>query len=335
MKNCKRLYLSLLAVGAIVLLALTACAAAPAPDDLKYEPGGMPELSTILLGEGELLKVVATTSIVYDVVAKVAGDLIDLTLLIPLGTDPHGFEPRPQDVAAISKAHVLFANGVGLEAFLDPLLESAGAAGRAVPVSHGIDFLEIDGADDEHENHGEDRRHTDADPHTWMNPNNVKVWVHNIKEALVTLDPDNAAQYRSNAADYVEELQELDSWVRQRVAEIPDSGRKLVTDHLVFAYLADEYGFEQVGAVVPGFSSLAEPSARELAELVDSIQDTGVNAIFVGYAVNPSLAQTIALDTGVQLVYLYTGSLSDQSGDAATYLEYIQYNVNAIVEALR
>lgn len=330
MRSHKTRFFAYLAVLLILLAAFSGCATTPSTEDVEHE--GMPDLSAVSLAEGERLRVVATTSIVYDVVANVGGELIDLTMLIPLGTDPHGFEPRPQDVAAISEAHVIFANGMGLEEFLDPLLESAGAAGSVVHVSHGVDFLETE--DEEEEHQADEHDHAGTDPHTWMNPNNVKVWVQNIETALSALDPDNTVQYQFNAADYTEKLQVLDEWIRQRVADIPETDRRLVTDHLIFAYLADAYGFEQVGAVIPGYSSLAEPSAQELAELVDAIQEFEVKAILVGGTVNPNLSQSIAQDTGAELIFVYTGSLSEPGAGAETYLDYMRFNVNAIVQAL-
>lgn len=292
-----------------------------------------PSLSAVSLESGERLKVVATTSLVYDVVSNVGGDLIELRLLIPLGSDPHGYEATPQDAAVISQAHVVFSNGVGLEDFLEPLLENAGAKHKTVAVSEGIELLAREHSD--HEEEEEHQHQSDADPHTWMDPNNVMVWVGNIEQALKTLDPDSAAQYTANARAYLAELEALDAWVREEIGRIPQQGRQVVTDHLLFAYFADEYGFEQVGAIVPGYSSMAEPSAKELAELQDTIREVGAKAIFVGHTVNPHLAQSVAEDTGTQLVTLYTGSLTDRDGDAPTYLDYMRYNVSAIVDALQ
>ncbi|MBN1314534.1 MAG: zinc ABC transporter substrate-binding protein [Anaerolineales bacterium] len=305
-----------------------------AKDDHQDADGQeLPKLSPVELKDGEKLQVVATTSLIHDVVANIGGDLINLTRLIPVGSDPHGFEPRPQDMVQVTDAHVVFANGVGLEVSLDPLFESAGAVERIVYVSNGIDLLQFKGGDQDDHGKEEDHHH-DADPHTWTDPTNVMVWVDNIEQALNALDPAHADQYEANAQIYRQSLEELDNWVRSRVAEIPEENRLLVTDHLIFGYFADEYGFEQLGAVVPGYSSMAEPSAQELAKLLDAIQQYKVKAIFVGNTVNPSLAETVSQDTGTRLITIYTGSLSDKDGEAPTYLDYIRYNVNAIVEGL-
>ncbi|HIE57944.1 MAG TPA: zinc ABC transporter substrate-binding protein, partial [Anaerolineales bacterium] len=128
---------------------------------------------------------------------------------------------------------------------------------------------------------------------------------------------------------------ELDTWIRQQVANIPPENRKLVTDHVLFGYFADEYGFKQIGALIPGYSTLAEPSAQELAAIEDAIREYNVPAVFVGNTVNPALGGQVAEDTGIKLVTIYTGSLSDENGDAPTYLDYIRYNVTAFVNALK
>ena len=306
--------------------------ATPTPDHAEHveHEHEMPELSAVTLGEGARLQIVATTSIVADVVANVGGDLIDLTALMPVGADPHSFEPTPQDVAALNDAHVVFINGAGLEKSLEPLLESAEAADEVVPMSHGIELLEFE---DEREHEGEHNH--GADPHTWTDPNLVTVWTHTIEQALSALDPANVERYEANAEAYEAELKKLDTWIREQVILISEVERRSITDHSIFGYFAERYGFTQVGTIDPGYSTLAEPSAKELADLESTIRELGVRAVFVGKTVNPSLAETVAQDTGTQLVFLYTGSLSKEGGEAAIYLDYMRYNVNAIVSALK
>ena len=305
----------LFAALALILFTLAACRSSHENERQEYE---MPSLSPVSLDADQKLDVVASTSIIADVLKNIGGDRLKLETLLPLGADPHAFEPTPQDVVAVSDAHVIFANGLGLEEFLDPLLESAGATDKAVHVSHGIEL---------------DPR--DADPHTWTDPNHVIVWTRTIESALSALDPANAETYAANAETYRAALTELDAWVREQVAQVPKAKRQIVTDHLLFAHFADRYGFTQVGAIVPGYSTMSEPSAKELAELQDAIHDLGVQAIFVGNTVNPDLAQRVAQDTGVQLIFFYTGSLTKKGGPADNYLDYVRYNVNAIVNALK
>ncbi len=274
------------------------------------------------------LKVVASTTILGDVVAQVGGDLIDLTVLFPPGADPHTFEPRPQDMAALSQAKVVIINGMDLEEALEPTLE-ANVKGMLVHASEGIEALAFAGEEHAGEEHG------GGDPHTWTDPNNVIIWTQNIAAALSEADPANAATYRANADVYIASLQELDAWIRAEIGKIPVERRALVTDHLAFGYFADEYGLEQVGALIGSFSTNAAPSARELAELEDKIKAQGVRAVFVGTTVNPQLAEQVAQDTGTKVVFVFTGSLTAPGGEADSYIKFMRYNVNAIVEALK
>ncbi len=275
------------------------------------------------------MKVVATTSIVADVVRQIGGDAFTVSTLLPPNAEPHNFQPSPRDMAMVQNASIIFANGAGLEEFLQPLIENAGAKARVIAVSDGIQLLEAPAGEAD----GEDA-HT-GDPHTWVDPNNVMVWVENIRAALVELDPANAAIYQANAERYTASLKELDSWVVEQVALIPAANRTLVTDHLVYGYFAARYGFEQIGAIIPGFSTSSSPSAQDLAKIEQAIRGHNVRAIFISDAVTPTLAQRVSDDTGVQLVRLYHESFSESGGPAATYLDMVHYNVSAMVAALK
>ncbi len=281
-------------------------------------------------GQSGKLHVVATTTIVGDVVRNVGGNAIQLDVLLPPGSDPHSFDPTPQDVAKVANADLIFANGAGLEAFLTPLLKNAGSQAQVVYVSDGIRLIRF-----QSNLPGEESGAGGGDPHTWFDPQNVKIWVQNIEEALSARDLGNAKLYAANAQHYQQQLDELDGWIQAQVRQIPTNQRELVTDHEAFTYFAARYGFQQVGAIVPGYSTLAQPSAQELAALEDAIRKLGVKAVFVGETVNPNLAKRVAQDTGVKLVYLYTGALSDSSGPAGTYLDFMHYNVNQIVNGLK
>ena len=305
----KKIIVLILASVVVILLVSCSAQSAPAVDSGK-------------------LKVVATTTIVGDVAAQVGGDLIQLSVLLPVGIDPHSFEPTPQDVAKVAEADLIFANGAGLEEFLDNLIESAGADDKVVSLSEEIALLE-------RPLHGGDDEHSLGDPHTWTDPNNVMVWTQKVSRTLGEADPANVNAYAANAEKYQTELEELDAWIREQVSQIPVEQRKIVTDHRLFGYFVEEYGFEQVGAIIPGYSSLAEPSAQELAAIEDAIHDLDVKAVFVGNTVNPMLAERIAEDTGTQLISIYTGSLSEPGGGAESYLTYMRYNTIAFVDALK
>jgi ABC-type Zn uptake system ZnuABC Zn-binding protein ZnuA len=282
--------------------------------------------------EDNRLKVVATTTIVGDVVRNIAGEAIEQFTLLPPGADPHSFEPSPQDAARLEDTSLVFINGAGLEAFLEPLLQNVSSQARVVDLSKEISLLEA--GPDVH-TAGEHASEMRGDPHVWFDPYSVLAWVDQIESALSEADPANAAIYHANAEKYRQELVELDEWIGEQVNRIPPDRRRLVTDHLSFTYFADRYGFEQVGALIPGYSTLAQPSAQELAMLEDAIRNLAVNTIFLGNTVNPSLAERVTADTGAKLVQVFTGSLTASDGPASSYLDYMRYNVSAIVNALR
>ncbi len=272
-------------------------------------------------------------------VKNVGGDLIDLSILLPLGSDPHSFQATPQDVAKVAAAQVLFANGVGLEEFLSELIKNAGGQAVVVSLSEGVETRQMSEADMAAEEHAADAAHPDehtgVDPHTWTTPANAIIFVQNIEQALSKLDPAHTAAYQANAEKYRGQLKGLDAWVKAQIEIIPAENRKLITDHTVFGYYADRYGLKQVGAVIPSFSTSAEPSAQELADLEKAIKAQGVKAIFVGSTVNPGLERRVAEDTGLKLVTLFTESLGPAGSGAETYLDYTRYNTKAIVEALK
>jgi ABC-type Zn uptake system ZnuABC Zn-binding protein ZnuA len=301
----------------LVLVGLSTCGVAPEVGHGDAPPARVP---------GETLRVVATTNIVGDVVRQIGGDRIALTVLMEPGVDPHSYVPTPADTAAVYDAHVVFANGLGLEESLEEMLESTGGDATQVHLSDDLAVREGPG-DDDHEHEG-------VDPHVWLDVRNVIHWTETIKDTLGALDPINAEAYRGNAAAYARELEKLDAWVVQQMATVPEGSRKLVTNHPAFGYFASRYGLEQVGTVYP-ISPAAEPSAQEIAALEDAIRGYGVPAVFAESTVNPKLAQQVAEDTGVRLVPLYSGSLGGPGSGVESYLELMRYDVTAIVEALR
>lgn len=309
------------------LLLFASCARGPAAVPATNTP---PPLEPVSLSPGERLRVVATTSIVGDVVAQVGGEAIQLTVLLPIGADPHTYEPPPADLAAVAQAHVIFVNGFGLEGVLEQTLRNVAGDRPIVAVSAGIEPRKME----EHHHEGEAHAHGDVDPHVWMDVRNVMTWTENIRQTLSALDPAHADLYAANAAAYRKELEALDAWIQEQVAQVPPQNRKLVTNHPAFGYFADRYGFEQVAAVYP-VSPGAEPSAQEIAQLEETIRQFGVPAVFAETTVNPKLAEQVARDTGVRLVTLYTGSLGAPGSGAETYIGMMRANVQAIVDALK
>lgn len=319
-----------LAAGAVGLM-LGACSGVRFSEELPGETA-IATLQPVPLAPGEQLRVVATTSFVAEVLSEVGGDEINLTMLLPLGADPHSYEPTPQDVRTLAGAHVVFINGLGLEVFLERMLEAAGGQAVAVSLSEGIEPLTLgEGTDHEADEH----EHGGLDPHVWLDPLNMVHWAENAASALAALDPERAEGYRQRAAAYTARLLALDERIRAEVETLRPEARRLVTDHEELGYFAARYGFEVVGAVIPAYSSAAEATAQDLASLVSTIRELRVPAVFVSSAVNPALAARVAQDTGTRLVTLYAHSLTAASGPAPTYVDLMEYNVRAIVSGLR
>ncbi|MEN8243028.1 MAG: metal ABC transporter substrate-binding protein [Chloroflexota bacterium] len=268
--------------------------------------------------------VLATTTIVGDVASQIGGELMEVRVLLPPDVDPHSFQPTPQDLVAIEQAELVLTNGFGLEEFLGEMIEDTASADKIVEVSLGVSPIYF----------GENADKHGVDPHVWMSPLNVVVWVENIASALAELDPVHTAEYQANAQAYQEELEDLHNWALDQFDLVPEDQRLLVADHETFNYLARAYGFDVVGALT-GFSSLAESSAQELAALEDAIMDLGVPAIFVSTTVPPGLAEQVAEDTGIKVVRVYTGSLSAEDGPAANYIELLRNTISLMVDALR
>ena len=243
-------------------------AAAPASEaDPAHQavsaPADLPQLAAVPLANGEKLQVVATTNIVADVVGEVAGDRVDLYAMLPIGADPHSYQPTPQDLRALNDADVIFVNGLGLEEAMALALDDFAA--KTVVVNTGIDAVRL-GADPQEEA-DPDHIQEGVDPHSWFSVHAVEMWTGNIAHVLSDLDPANAEAYVAAAGAYTAELEALHDELTTLVDEIPLDQRKLVTDHDSLGYLAAEYDFEIVGAVIPSFSTLAEPSAQQLAAL--------------------------------------------------------------------
>jgi len=274
------------------------------------------------------ITVMATTTIVADIVKEVGGELIDLQVLVPPSTDPHVYEVTPRDIAALDDADLIFINGLGLEMLLEPVLEDSRTADKVVSVSDRVNYLSSKVTPE-----GNDQGDK-PDPHVWFDPQRVATWVDNVENALSQVDPENAGIYQRNAENYRQSLVELDQWILEEIDQIPASRRLIVTDHDSLGYLVDRYGLELIGTVVPGYNTQAEPTAKELAALIDAIGRHDVAVVFVSDSVNIKIAEQIARDTGIQLVPISTGSLTDASGAAPTYIDFMRLTVETISDAL-
>jgi ABC-type Zn uptake system ZnuABC Zn-binding protein ZnuA len=286
--------------------------------------------------------VVAVESFLADIARNVAGETLEIDSLIPLGTDPHGFQLTPADAARVAGCNLFIVNGAGLESFLDNILDSIAREVHVIEASAGLPSRTPLEGEEVHQSEtgsaeGDGRHHhEDGDPHFWLDPTLTVKYVENIRDGLSSADPANASAYAANAAAYIESLGELDTWIAQQVAQIPPTRRLLVTNHESLGYFADRYGFTVVGTIMPSVSTNAAPSAQQLARLVATIRETGVPAVFLETGSDPRLAEQLASETGIKVITtLYTHSLTTADGPAPTYIDMMKANTLGIVGALR
>ncbi len=311
-----------IASALFVTVLLAACGAADEPAAPAAPPGAQP--SSVLVAE----------SFLADITRNVAGERLAVETLIPLGADPHSFEPSPADVRKVADASLMIVNGAGFEAFLEPLLRNAGGERTVIEAAAGLTPRAPQPG--EHEEEEADHGHEEGDPHFWLDPNHAIVYVENIRDGLSAADPAGKDTYAANADAYVAQLRELDAWIKAQVQTVPENRRLLVTNHESFGYFADRYGFRVVGAVIPSVSTAASPSAQQLAQLVDEIKATGAPAVFLELGANPQLAAQLAAETGMKVVTgLLTHSTTAADGVAPDYLSMMRYNVTTFVDALR
>lgn len=277
------------------------------------------------------LNVVATSNIVADWVRRVGGERVEVFSLTPVGGDPHTFQPGARDAATIADADLVVSVGLDLEAaWLAELVRNAAVdESRLAVLGEAVRPIPFDWAGGD-----ETKEERAMDPHFWLDPLRVELAVSAIAASLSEMDPGSAGVYADNAEAYGRQLRELNEWIQERVSTLPPGRRLLVTSHDSLQYFALLYGFEIIGTVIPGSTTEREPSAVELARLVDRVKESGAPAIFVETTVSGRLARIIAEETGARVVdTLYTGSLSE-SGGAATYVGMMRANATSIVEAL-
>ena len=299
------------------------------------------------------LTVVASTSIIGALAEQVGGERVRVETLIGRGVDPHTFEMTPGDVRTLADADLVLIIGLELDDYLIEDVQSTNADADVIVVTDGVELLELgEHHDDEHEaeehedadheehedegEHEEEHEHGAFDPHVWQDALRVKVMVQNIAAALSDADPDHASEYRANAADYQATLDETHAEIQALIDEIPAERRKLVTNHEAFAYFADRYGLEIVGTVITGGSSEADPSAGDIAALTELIEAEDVPAIFTEALLDPTVADALASDTGVQIVHgLYSDQVGEPGSGAETVHAMLLANATKISEALR
>lgn len=278
---------------------------------------------TLLMASGAAraegrINVVASFSILADMVRNVGGDAVDVTVLVGPDGDAHVYAPTPADAKKVADARLLVVNGLGFEGWMPRLLEASGSKAPIAVATTGIAARKLGGHDD---------------PHAWQSVVNAKLYVGNIRDTLVAAAPDRAAAFKANAEAYLAKLDALDREVRTAVAKIPDGRRKVISSHRAFGYFADAYGVQFVAPL--GVSTDSEPSARDIAEIITQIRADKIPAVFLENISDPRLIERIAAETGAKVGgTLYSDSLTGEKGEAPTYIDMVRHNIKALTSAL-
>lgn len=271
-------------------------------------------------------KVVATFSILGDLVREVAGDRVDLAIVVGADIDAHTYQPRPADVRALAGAQVLVSNGLGFEGWIDRLAKAAPFQGRAIVASKGVAILEGAPTPGHSHAHG-------PDPHCWQDVTRTRQYVANIVAGLAATDAANAGAYRAQGALYDQRLAALDQWVKAEIAKVPATQRRAITGHDSFRYFSSAYGVQLLAA--RGFSTDSEPSARDVAALIRQVRAQKIAALFIENTSNPGLVDQIARESGgVVGPRLYSDALSAPGGPAPSYEAMMRHNVTALVAGM-
>ncbi len=274
--------------------------------------------------------VVSTNTIAHDLVTQIGGDAVRAHCLLPIGSDPHAFEPKPADVRFLAKADLVVVNGLGFETWISKLVNNSGFRGPIVTLTKGITPLE--GACESGHHHG--HHHDHSDPHAWQNIAHVVRYVENLRAALAQLVPAQAEAVNARAAAYTSELEKLHAYATETLAALPAERRKIVTSHDSLAYLGEAYGLTITP--ISGLSSRQEPNARQVAKLITLIREQKVPAIFIESTTNPKLSEMLAREAGIAVPPpLHTDSVGPEGTPAATYLGMMRHNIDTIAAALR
>ncbi|KHF39076.1 metal ABC transporter substrate-binding protein [Halalkalibacter okhensis] len=264
------------------------------------------------------LQVVTSFSILGDLAEQVAGDRADVEYLVPIGEEPHEYEAVPSDFQKVSDADVFYVNGLGLEEWLERLVQNTGDV-PIVPVSAGVSPLPIAGEEGE-------------DPHAWLDVTNAIKYVENIRDDLIERDPEGADEYKANALAYIEELEELHTWIQTEVEGVDE--RVIAVSENAFQYFGEQYGFETYG--IWELNSHEEGTPGQIATLVEIVKERNLPAVFVETTVDSRYMETVARDAGVDIAgEVYTDAVGLEGSGAESYIKMIEHNVNTFVEGLK
>ncbi len=273
---------------------------------------------------------VASFSILADMLYQVGGNFLTIDSIVGRETDAHTFQPSPSDAQKLARARFVVLNGLGFEGWMPRLIRASGFRGREITASRGIATLRSAGHG---HSHGHSHSHGEADPHIWQDPRRAQAMVRNIAEGLAAADSEAAEAYRMAAARYLAELVELDAWVEVQFAAIPRARRRVVTSHDAFAYYGARYGIDFLSP--QGVTTRNDPSAQQIARLVQQIRRERIGAIFIESGANPRVLEQVAAESGARIGgKLYSDALSAEGGPAASYVAMIRHNTRMIAEAL-
>ena len=273
------------------------------------------------------LKVIASFSILADFVRKVGGDRLEVATLVGPNGNAHVYEPSPADAKKVADAALVFVNGLGFEGWLERLVKASGTKAPIIVATKGIQPLERAGAHDSEHDHGR------VDPHAWQSVANAMIYVGNIRDALIAIDPAGRADYEANATAYLASLHALDREVRETIAKVPADRRRVVTSHDAFGYFENAYGIHFTAP--QGVSTEAEASAKDVAAIISATRQQKAAAVFLENVTDPRLVRQIAGETGAKVGgILFSDALTDAKGDATTYIDLIRHNLRQLANAL-
>jgi zinc/manganese transport system substrate-binding protein/manganese/iron transport system substrate-binding protein len=277
-----------------------------------------------VVASAKKINVAATTTQIQDYIVNIGSNRVAITGILKPNVDPHDYEPTVEDANTIAKADIIFVHGIGLDSWLDKTIRNASTKAPVITATDGIKVLKGDGSE------------PDGDPHVWFDPTLAQTMVTNIANGLAKVDTDGTSIYRQNAKAYITLLNQMDTQVQGIYNQVPQAQRKLVTHHDAFQYLANHFGLTIVGAVIPSISDTAEPTAKDINDLIGTIKREQVKAIFAESSANPKVAQQVAQETGIRIVdTLYGDTLGPPGSEGETYLKMMVYDATTITNALR
>lgn len=308
-----------LLVAALVVLGIAGCATGKENSSQ----------TTSATAESKKIQVVTTNSIIYDMTKNIAGDLVDLHSIVPVGQDPHEYEPLPEDVQKVQKADLIFYNGINLEnaedAWFTKMVKNAGKVADKdyFAVSDGVDVIYLEGAKEKGK----------EDPHAWLNIENGVIYAKNIAKQLIAKDPKNKETYEKNLAAYVEKLEALDKDAKQRIAKIPEEKRLIVTSEGCFKYFSKAYDIKS--AYIWEINTEEEGTPEQIANLVRQLRASKVPSLFVESSVDDRPMKTVSQETGLPIFStIFTDSVAESGKDGDSYYSMMKWNLDKIIEGL-